>query len=124
MWLHAHPGLPKSPRGQAVRSTLARWKKLIRYTCDGRIEIDNNQVENAIRPSAPGRKNYLFAGSHAAAQRAAVVYSLLGTCKQHDVNPEDYLKDVLFPTHPSQRVSELLPHHWNALREALPALAA
>jgi transposase len=113
-YLEAHPGLPKSPWGQAAGYALTRWEKLCRYTEDGRIEIDNNRVENALRPIALGRKNYLFAGSHEAAQRAAVIYSLVGTCKQHEVNPEQWLSDVLsrIPTHPMKRVHELLPHHW------------
>lgn len=113
-WLQSHPGLPKSPWGQAVSYALLRWDKLCRYTEDGRVEIDNNLVENAIRPIALGRKNYLFAGSHDAAQRAAVIYSLLGTCKMHEVNPQAWLNDVLsrIPTHPHKQIDELLPHHW------------
>ena len=113
-WLLAHPGLPKSPWGKAVGYSLNRWTKLCRYVDDGRIEIDNNLVENTIRPIALGRKNYLFAGSHKAAQRAAMIYSLLATCKKHDVNPQLWLRDVLnrIPTHPMRRVHELLPHHW------------
>jgi len=94
--------------------SLSRWEKLCRYVEDGRIEIDNNLTENAIRPIALGRKNYLFAGSHAAAQRAAVIYSMLATCKKHGVNPELWLSDALsrIPSHPMKRVHELLPHHW------------
>lgn len=113
-WLEAHPGLPKSPWGKAVGYSLNRWNKLCRYVDDGRIEIDNNGVENAIRPIALGRKNYLFAGSHEAAQRAAVIYSLLATCKKHEVNPQHWLRDVLsrIASHPMRRVHELLPHHW------------
>jgi transposase len=113
-WLEQNPGLPKSPWGQAVSYTLSRWEKLSRYVEDGRIEIDNNLVENAIRPIALGRKNYLFAGSHDAAQRAAVIYSLLATCKKHDVNPYEWLRDVLsrIPTHPHKQLDELLPHIW------------
>ena len=113
-WLEQNPGLPKSPWGQAVNYTLSRWEKLTRYVEDGRIEIDNNLVENAIRPVALGRKNYLFAGSHDAAQRAAVIYSLLATCKKHDVNPFEWLRDVLsrIPTHPHKQIDELLPHIW------------
>ena len=113
-WLMQNRGLPKSPWGKAVSYTLARWEKLVRYTEDGRIEIDNNLVEKAIRPIALGRKNYLFAGSHDAAQRAAVIYSLLGTCKKHDVNPWEWLSDVLarIPTHPHKQIDELLPHLW------------
>jgi transposase len=113
-WLEASPGLPKSPWGKAVHYSLVRWDKLRRYTEDGRIEIDNNLVENTIRPIALGRKNYLFAGSHAAAQRSAVLYSLLATCKKHEVNPQLWLSDVLsrIPRHPAKRVGEFLPHHW------------
>jgi len=113
-WLEANPGLPQSPLGKAVYYSLAHWEKLSRYTEDGRIEIDNNLVENAIRPIALGRRNYLFAGSHDAAQRAAVIYSLLATCKKNDVNPQLWLADVLsrIPTHPAKRVHELLPHRW------------
>lgn len=113
-WLEANRGLPKSPWGQAVFYTLARWEKLCRYTDDGRIEIDDNLVENAIRPIALGRKNYLFAGSHDAAQRAAIIYSLLASCKKCDVHPHVWLTDVLrrIPTHPHKQVRELLPHYW------------
>lgn len=112
--LEENPGLPRSPWGKAVSYALTRWPKLTAYLDNGRLEIDNNLVENAIRPIALGRKNYLFAGSHDAAQRAAVVYSLLATCKKHDVNPELWLADVLtrIPTHPANAVAELLPHHW------------
>lgn len=113
-YLEAERGLPQSPFGKAVAYALERWDKLVRYTGDGRIEIDNNLVENAIRPIALGRKNYLFAGSHDAAQRAAVIYSLLATCKSYDVNPWEWLSDVLarIPTHPHKRIDELLPHRW------------
>ena len=113
-WLLDNEGLPKSPWGKAVNYTLTRWDKLTRYVEDGRIEIDNNLIENAIRPIALGRKNYLFAGSHDAAQRAAIIYSLLGTCKKHDMNPYEWLRDVLtrIPTHPHKRLDELLPHCW------------
>ncbi len=113
-WLKSLNPLPKSPLGKAVTYALLRWEKLSRYAENGCIEIDNNLVENAIRPIALGRKNYLFAGSHEAAQRAAVIYSLLATCKKHDVNPHSWLNDVLarIVTHPQKRVQELLPHHW------------
>jgi transposase len=117
-YLDANAGLPKSPWGKAVAYALKNWTKLTRYTSDGRIEIDNNLVENAIRPIVLGRKNYLFAGSHEAAERAAVIYSLLATCKKHGVNPQQWLTDVLdrIPTHPAKEVSALLPHHWKAAR--------
>lgn len=82
--------------------------------------IDNNPVENCIRPVAVGRKNYLFAGSHEAAQRSAMLYSLMGTCKLNDVNPFSWLKNVLgiIPSHPINRIQELLPYDWKALYQA------
>ena len=118
-WLEANKGLPKSPWGQATNYALGLWPRLIRYVDEGRVELDNNLVENAVRPLAIGRKNYLFAGSHDAAQRAAVLYSLLGTCKLHAVNPLEWLTDVFerIPTHPAKRVAELLPHHWQKARQ-------
>src|SRR5690606_13987963 len=84
--------LPESKIGKAIAYSLRRWEKLCLYTTDGKLQIDNNLVENAIRPVAIGRKNYLFAGSHQAAQRAAMLYSLLGTCKINNVNPYDWLR--------------------------------
>jgi transposase len=106
--------LPRSVIGKALGYSIQRWEALCLYTTDGKLNIDNNPVENAIRPVAIGRKNYLFAGSHEAAQRSAMLYSLLGTCKLHEVNPFNWLKTVLskIATHPINRVHELLPHIW------------
>ena len=106
--------LPKSPIGKALAYSLKRWEALSRYTADGVLEIDNNPVENAIRPVALGRKNYLFCGSHEAAQRSAMLYSLLGTCKLHGHNPAAWLEDVLrrISDHPVNRIRELLPQNW------------
>jgi len=104
--------LPKSAIGKALAYSIERWKQLMIYTTNGKLNIDNNPVENAIRPVAVGRKNYLFAGSHEAAQRSAMLYSLLGTCKLHDINPFEWLKGVLeiISTHPINKIRELLPH--------------
>lgn len=106
--------LPKSLIGKAVSYSLRRIETLSLYTTDGRLEIDNNLIENTIRPIALGRKNYLFAGSHAAAQRIAVFYSLLGSCKLHGIEPYAYLKDILerLPDHPINEIENLLPHRW------------
>lgn len=106
--------LPKSVMGKAIGYTLGQWSKLERYISDGRFEIDNNLIENAIRPVALGRKNYLFAGSHEGARRAALIYSLVATAKRHDVEPFTYLKDVLsrIADYPHRRVAELLPQNW------------
>lgn len=108
--------LPQSTIGQAIFYSLQRWDKLMLYTTDSRLQIDNNLVENAIRPVAIGRKNYLFAGSHNGARRAAMLYSFLGTCKTNNVNPFDWLKDILrkIPTHPVNKLQELLPSQWNS----------
>jgi transposase len=87
--------LPKSGIGKAIGYMLRQWDKLCRYTENGNWKIDNNGVENKIRPVALGRKNYLFAGSHQAAQQAAMIYSFLGTCKINGVEPLNWLKTTL-----------------------------
>ncbi len=106
--------LPKSPMGRALKYTIPRWDNLLAYLYDGHLEIDNNLVENAIRPNAIGRKNYLFAGSHQAAQRAAMFYSFFGSCRRNKINPFDWLKDVLerIPEHKANKLHELLPQSW------------
>ncbi len=86
---------PKSDYGQAVTYINKQWPKLERILQDGRVELDNNLIENKIRPLALGRKNYLFAGSHDAAQRIAMMYSFFGSCQAHDINPYEWLKSVL-----------------------------
>ena len=78
-YIEENPGLPKSPWGKASSYALTRWDKLTRYVDEGRLEIDNNLTENTIRPIALGRRNYLFSGSHAAARRAGIIYSLMAT---------------------------------------------
>jgi transposase len=105
---------PKSAIAKAIGYCLGRWNELKRYTTDGKLNIDNNPVENSIRPVAVGRKNYLFAGSHEAAQRSAMLYSLLGTCKLHGINPFLWLVDVLkrLPSYKVNKIEELLPYKW------------
>jgi transposase len=107
----------KSPIAGAMAYFLPRWGKLCIYTRDARLSIDNNLVENAIRPIAVGRKNYLFAGSHEAAQRAAMVYSFLATCKLHNINPYYWLRDVLENMHrfSINNLEGLLPQNWKKL---------
>ncbi|MGB8625079.1 MAG: IS66 family transposase [Candidatus Cybelea sp.] len=103
----------KSAMAKAIRYALSRWEALNRYCDDGRIEIDNNAAERALRCVALGRKNYLFAGSDAGGERAAAIYSLLGTAKLNGFNPEAYLREVLarIAEHPITRIDELLS--WN-----------
>lgn len=106
--------LPQSSFGKALDYTLKRFPYLERYLDDGRVEIDNNLVENQIRPIAIGRKNYLFAGSEKAAQNAGNLYSLLAAAKLHGLNPLDYLRDLIetIPNHPIHQLEDLLPHRW------------
>lgn len=109
--------LPKSTIGKALGYSIERWPELMIYASDGKLNIDNNPVENSIRPVAIGRKNYLFAGSHEAAQRSAMLYSFLGTCKLNGINPFIWLQDVLrrISNHPINKIEELLPQNWNPL---------
>ena len=111
--------LPKSPIGKAIIYTLDRWDQLSAYLKDGSLEIDNNLVENAIRPLALGRKNYLFAGSHDAARRAAAIYSFFAMCKKEGVNPFEWLKYV-FENIIDTKVTELhtlYPKHFKQLQK-------
>jgi transposase len=105
--------LPKSPIGKAMAYCIPRWDNLMNYLKDGSLEIDNNLAENAIRPIALGRKNYLFAGSTRGAERAAMFYSFFGTCKKNNVNPFEWLRKVLevIPEHKVNKLHELLPQN-------------
>jgi len=113
----------KSDVAAAIRYALERWSALLRFCDDGRIEMDNNAAERALRAVALGRKNYLFAGSDAGGERAAAIYSLLGSAKLNGIDPEAYLSMVLrrIADHPINRIGELLP--WN-LVPAKPATEA
>jgi len=103
--------LPKSAIGEAIAYTLKLWPRLVRYADQGHFQIDNNLIENSIRPVALGRKNYLFAGSHNAAQQAAIIYSLLATCKINQIEPFGWLKNMLdvIPDYPANQLDRLLP---------------
>jgi transposase len=106
----------KSELAGAIRYALNRWTALTRYRDDGRLEIDNNIAENAIRGVALGRKNWLFAGSDEGGGRAAAIYTLMETCKLNGVDPRAWLTHVLarLATHPAKQIHELLPWHWAA----------
>jgi transposase len=112
---------PRSAIAKALAYSITRWKKLCLYSTDGNLCIDNNPIERSIRAIALGRKNYMFCGSHQAARRAAMLYSLLGTCKMHRVNPYEWLKDVIIriPSHPINSIDELLPHLWCQQRSTI-----
>lgn len=122
-WLHATLTTlsQKSELAQAIRYALSRWTSLIRYRDDGRLEIDNNAAERSLRAVALGRKNWLFAGSDDGGERAANIYSLLGTATLNELNPEAYLRHVLerIADHPSNRIEDLLP--WNVAAQ-MPSL--
>jgi hypothetical protein len=104
----------KSELAQAIGYVLGRWTALTRYCSDGRIEVDNNAAERALRAVALGRKNFLFAGSDAGGERAAAMYSLIVTAKMNDIDPQAWLADVLarIAGHPAHRLDELLPWNW------------
>ncbi|NLA49448.1 MAG: IS66 family transposase [Bacteroidales bacterium] len=109
--------LPKGRIGKAIRYTYGIYHKLTRYHLDGRLKIDNNLGENAIRPIALGRKNWLFCGNHDAAENAAIIYSMMGCCKAHQVNFRDWMVFFLNNVHYydndySKDLAELLPHNF------------
>jgi len=114
-WLSAMLGRvsAKSELAAAIGYSLTRWQALTRYLQDGRVEIDNNAAERALRGVSLGRKNYLFMGSDAGGERAAAIYSLVETAKLNGLDPEGYLREVLgrIADHPINRIDELLP--WN-----------
>ncbi|MHB1178231.1 MAG: IS66 family transposase [Daejeonella sp.] len=112
--------LPKSQIGKAMRYAMERWDKLSAYLQDGNLHIDNNATENAIRPIALGRKNYLFAGTHDAAARAGMIYSFFAICKKHEVNPLQWLKyalqNIMSINH--KNITDLYPQNYKKLVEA------
>jgi transposase len=116
----------KSPLAGAIQYTLARWTALTRYLDDGRIEIDNNAAERAIRALVLGRRNYLFAGSDAGGETAARLYSLIGTCRLNNIDPHVYLRHVLerIAQHPINRIDELLPWQVESLLPSVLCRAA
>jgi len=118
--------LPQSPMGKAISYAVNQWVNLERFLEHGEVEIDNNKVENAIRPTAIGKKNWLFFGSEEAGERSAVIYTLIENCRMHGVEPYAYLKDVLerLPTMTNQQVAQLTPLNWKNAHPSPFKLAA
>ncbi|MBK8641756.1 MAG: transposase [Saprospiraceae bacterium] len=112
--------MPTSAIGKAFAYTLKRWDKLTKYVELGQVEIDNNLVENVIRPIALGRKNYLFAGSHEGAQRRNDIFTIR-TCKINNLNPMEWLQDIFLRIndHPINQIEDLLPHNWIKTRSEI-----
>lgn len=112
----SHKTLPKSPLGQAIFYTLTHWNSLMAYCYDGRLEIDNNRSERAIKPFVIGRKNWIFHGSEKGAHAGSILYSLVETCKQHKINVFDWFKYVLThisSAHTLEKLQALLPYNIN-----------
>jgi len=114
--------LPKSPEGQAMAYTLSNWDALVRYCADGDLAIDNNGAERSLRGIVVGRKNWMFYGSDRGGHTAAVLTSLIATCKRLRIDPFAYLRDVFgrISTHPQNQLDELLPDRWMMARTAAP----
>lgn len=109
--------LPESPLGKAARYCINEWPALTRYLEDGRLELDNNLTENAIRPSAVGKKNWLFIGHPEAGWRSAVIYSIVVSCQRRGIDPWSYLCDVLsrLPGMKHSEIPSILPANWKPL---------
>jgi len=114
--------LPKGRMNKALSYTYSLFHRLSRYHLDGRYQIDNNGIENAIRPLAIGRRNYMFCGNHDAAENAAIMYSLIGSCKASEVDPREWMTDILtripeYNEDYSKDLADLLPHKWKASKK-------
>lgn len=112
--------LPKSTLSKAVPYLLNEYTALVGYLRDGRFEIDSNLVENDVRPSAVGKRRWLFIGHPDAGWRSAVIYTLIQSCRRHGINPQEYLTDILarLALMTSDQVRELLPDRWSKARHA------
>lgn len=106
--------LPQSPLGRAIDYALGQWSTLTVYLEDGRVEIDNNLVENAIRPTAIGKKNWLFIGDAEAGERSAVIYTVIESCRRRGIDPYAYLRDVLtrLAKMSNLQIPEVIPQAW------------
>jgi transposase len=115
-----HRYLPQSSMGKAVNYLLNQWNELSRFLEDGRVEIDNNLVENAIRPTAIGKKNWLFIGGEAAGETSAILYTLIESARRRGLDPFEYLRDALtrLPRMRASQIAALMPQAWAAQRKA------
>jgi transposase len=121
-WKTSRRFLPRSTMGAAIHYALSNWNLLEVYLEDGRVEIDNNLVENSIRPTAIGKKNWLFIGAAQAGQRSAILYTLIESCRRRSINPFDYLRDVLtrLPSMTNWQIKDITPEAWAAARRPAP----
>ena len=118
-WQKARRFLPQSSMGKAVSYALGQWESLEIYLQDAQIEIDNNLVENAIRPTALGKKNWLFFGDAESGERSAIIYSIIESCRRNGVEPYTYLCDVLsrLPSMTNWQIKEITPKAWAKARK-------
>ena len=114
--------LPQSAMGRAIDYTLTMWPMLLVYLEDGRVEIDNNPVENAIRPTAIGKKNWLFIGEAEAGQRSAILFTIIEACRSRGIDPQTYLRDVLtrLPKLTNRQIKDITPEAWAKPRQLTP----
>jgi len=121
----SHRFLPRSGMGTAIDYALSQWPTLLVYLDDGRLEIDNNLIENAIRPTAVGKKNWLFIGEAAAGERSAILYTIIENCRRRGIDPHAYLKDVFtrLPSMTNWQVKDVTPKAWAKQRRAAPLQA-
>jgi transposase len=106
--------LPQSPLGMAIGYALGEWEELEVFLKEGRVEVDNNYIENAIRPTAIGKKNWMFVGGAETGERSAIIYSIIESCRRHGVDPHEYLNDVLerIPRASNQEIASMTPAAW------------
>ena len=112
--------------GQAIDYTLGQWPTLEVFLGDGRVEIDNNLVENAIRPTAIGKKNWLFIGDAGAGERSAIIYTIIESCRRREIDPYTYLRDVLtrLPKMTTSQIPDVTPEAWSKARRQSHAAQA
>jgi transposase len=117
-WKQSRRFLPQSLMGKAIRYALEQWNWLLAFLSNGELEIDNNLVENAIRPTAIGKKNWLFIGEANAGHRGAIIYTIIESCRRHDIDPYEHLRDVFsrLPSTTNRHVKDLTPAAWAAAR--------